>query len=306
MKISIVLSTYNGEKYIAEQLASILQQSRQADEVLVYDDQSSDNTVNIIKNFIDEHKLHNWKIEINKVNKGWKRNFIEGIWASKGDIVFPCDQDDIWKPDKLAIMEAIMKENPEIELLTSNYRAFYPNGKSEIAPRTDDGCIIKHPIVQNIFRTAYPGCTYCIRRCLIEKSKSYWENDFPHDALYWRMSVFEETAYSINKTLINWRKHNTSTYALESVKLKSSYEKQKWFEYAVRVLKSILLYIDKQNVPNPIEKMLIIKKSLAWIELRQRFYTTKNPLHGIRLFSYLSCYDSFKQYLGDFYLVYFK
>ena len=101
MKLSIVLSTYNGEAYITEQLDSILNQTRKADEVLIFDDCSTDNTPQIIKQFISGHNLTTWKFAVNHENKGWKRNFMEGIWSTSGDLVFPCDQDDIWMPQKL-------------------------------------------------------------------------------------------------------------------------------------------------------------------------------------------------------------
>ena len=72
-----------------------------------------------------------WKIIVNKENKGWRRNFVEGIWSSTGDIVFPCDQDDIWHEDKLETMEKIMINNPQIKVLTTNVSNLYDNGNIE-------------------------------------------------------------------------------------------------------------------------------------------------------------------------------
>lgn len=89
MKISIVLSTYNGEKYVYKLLQSLLDQTRQPDEVLIFDDKSNDDTVDIIQKFILSNNLkHNWKLEVNQENKGWRRNFMEGMWSSTGDLVF--------------------------------------------------------------------------------------------------------------------------------------------------------------------------------------------------------------------------
>ena len=68
-KISIVLSIYNGEKYIIEQLESIMNQTRVSDEVLITDDGSTDNTVNLVRFFVDNNKLKNWKIFIKQFNK---------------------------------------------------------------------------------------------------------------------------------------------------------------------------------------------------------------------------------------------
>ena len=83
-RVSIVLSTYNGEKNVLEQMESLLHQKRVPDEVLIFDDCSSDGTVDIVKRFIKENALDTWKLVVNKKNKGWKRNFIEGRLQAKG------------------------------------------------------------------------------------------------------------------------------------------------------------------------------------------------------------------------------
>ena len=73
MKLSVIMSSYNGEKNIKKQLESIQAQERPADEVLIRDDGSTDNTVEIVRQFIRVHHLKNWRIEINQENLGWRR-----------------------------------------------------------------------------------------------------------------------------------------------------------------------------------------------------------------------------------------
>ena len=97
MTVSILMCTYNGEKYIKDQLESIYQQNLQPDEVWIIDDCSKDSTVSIIKSFITEHNLGNcWHCEKNKTNIGYASNFKNGITRVKGDIIFFSYQDDIW------------------------------------------------------------------------------------------------------------------------------------------------------------------------------------------------------------------
>ena len=79
MKTTVVLSSYNGEKYIREQLESILRQTRLPDEVLIADDGSSDSTVEICRTFIRDHGLENWSVQVNAVNKGWADNFSDAF-----------------------------------------------------------------------------------------------------------------------------------------------------------------------------------------------------------------------------------
>ena len=66
MRISVAMATYNGHKYIVEQLDSIRNQSLKVDEVVICDDQSSDDTVSIIRNYIEKYKLDNWKVTVNE------------------------------------------------------------------------------------------------------------------------------------------------------------------------------------------------------------------------------------------------
>ena len=187
MKTSVVISTYNGEKYIIEQLDSLRKQSRPADEVIIADDCSSDHTVDIVKQYINQNKLNSWQVIVNDHNKGWRRNFMETMWNATGDLIFPCDQDDIWRTDKIEIMVRLMTANPQIMLLTSNYCELFENGKQRIDPWKNDNKLKQVPLKDNYLLVNSPGCTYCIRKELLTLSKKYLQPDYPHDALLWLM-----------------------------------------------------------------------------------------------------------------------
>ena len=89
-KVSVVLSTYNGEKYIIDQLSSLLNQSYKPDEVIIQDDCSTDNTAMLANYFIEEHHLNNWKILINSKNLGWKISFWKALHKAHNEIIFLC------------------------------------------------------------------------------------------------------------------------------------------------------------------------------------------------------------------------
>jgi len=89
-KISIALCSYNGEKYIKEQLLSILKQTREPDEIIIVDDNSFDNTVAIINEVLEGFKIR-WELIINPQNLGVTKNFEKAISLCKGDIIFTCD-----------------------------------------------------------------------------------------------------------------------------------------------------------------------------------------------------------------------
>lgn len=101
-KVDIVMTSYNGEKYISEQINSILNSNYQNFHISIYDDGSTDSTLEII----NQYHLNNIdKITIykNKNNKGVTKNFLEGLSNTNGDYIMFCDQDDYWKEDKIVV-----------------------------------------------------------------------------------------------------------------------------------------------------------------------------------------------------------
>jgi len=99
--ISIPILTYNGEKYLREQLDSIYAQTYKNIEVLAFDDGSTDHTVEILKEY---HKSHGLKYTIHSKNLGFIKNAIFSLNACNGLYIAPADQDDIWKEKKLEVL----------------------------------------------------------------------------------------------------------------------------------------------------------------------------------------------------------
>lgn len=105
------MCTYNGARYIEMQLASILNQSRLPDEVVVYDDGSTDGTQNLIKVMTLTSSTQIRLIQ-GKDKLGVTRNFERAISACKGDLIFLADQDDIWEPEKVSSIVEEFVLNP--------------------------------------------------------------------------------------------------------------------------------------------------------------------------------------------------
>lgn len=306
MKLSIVMTAYNGEQYIGEQMESIRLQSRAPEEVLIIDDCSTDRTVEIVSQYIGEHGLgKTWRLERNPENKGWRRNFFEGFSRVSGDLVFPCDQDDIWKENKLAVMEELMSSRPEINVLTSNCEAFFEDGKTDIRPEPENGQLIRQKTSDRIFDTRYPGCTYCVRGTFLRKALPYWREGFPHDAFLWRLAMFSDSLFSINRALIRWRRHRTSTYTRESIQSKTLASKREWLEYGEESIASIRSFMEDTGCASD-QKRQILDRADRWLSCRARFYDRKSPAAGLALLKYLKCYSKPRQFAGDWYLVYVK
>jgi len=110
MKISIALCTYNGERYLAEQLASITAQTRQPDELVVCDDGSTDGTLAILDQFAKDAGF-SVRIVQNKNNLGVIANFLQAIGLCESELTALADQDDVWLPDKLSRAEQAFSTN---------------------------------------------------------------------------------------------------------------------------------------------------------------------------------------------------
>ncbi len=113
MKISIAMATYNGAKYLEEQLRSIANQTRLPDELVITDDCSNDGTREIIERFADKVPFE-VTFSQNVENLGYTGNFNEALLKTSGDLVLLCDQDDVWFPEKIARLETLAASNPDM------------------------------------------------------------------------------------------------------------------------------------------------------------------------------------------------
>lgn len=116
-RVSIALATYNGGKYLAEQLESYLSQTRLPDELIVGDDGSSDDTLAILEGF-SRRAPFPVQVHCNAVALGPAYNFFHTARRCSGDIILFSDQDDIWRPGKIAALEAQFSADPHCWLVT--------------------------------------------------------------------------------------------------------------------------------------------------------------------------------------------
>jgi glycosyltransferase involved in cell wall biosynthesis len=117
--LSIALCTYNGAQYLPEQLDSIAAQTRPPDELVVCDDGSADGTLQIIERFAERvpFPVH---LHVSEHNLGSTKNFERAIGLCRGNIIALADQDDVWRPEKLARIMAAFTDNPRAGLVFSD------------------------------------------------------------------------------------------------------------------------------------------------------------------------------------------
>lgn len=128
MKISVAMCTYNGSRYLEQQLRSIAEQTRQPFELIVCDDGSKDETEETVLAFRNSvgFSVH---FRRNPVNLGSTKNFEQAMGLCTGDVIAFCDQDDVWFPEKLARMSEVLESKAELAGVFSNARLINDNGE---------------------------------------------------------------------------------------------------------------------------------------------------------------------------------
>lgn len=181
--ISVCLATYNGANYILEQLHSILPILSDRDEIVISDDNSTDNTLSLISS-INDPRI---KIFTNNLGKGYTRNFENAIKHSKGDFIFLSDQDDVWMNNKVALMiEALQNSDLVISdaLICDSF--LEPTLGSHFQIHGTKGGFLN-----NWLKTRYIGACMAFRRQMLSKLLPFPKNSklCAHD--YWIANVGE-------------------------------------------------------------------------------------------------------------------
>ena len=120
MKISIAMCTYNGAEFLPAQLQSIIAQSRPPDEIVICDDGSTDDTRPLLQKFAAEASIPNITLHFNEQNLGSVKNFEKAISLCTGDVIALSDQDDVWRSDKLKLIEEAFNQSPTAGLVFSD------------------------------------------------------------------------------------------------------------------------------------------------------------------------------------------
>lgn len=195
------MATYNGEKFIKQQLQSILSQLSDSDEVIISDDNSVDNTVSIIQSFEDQRiKIFNSRFQSPLFN------FENALLNSSGDIIFLSDQDDVWLPNKVEV--------------TLEYMKIYNCVISDAAIIDDRGNTIndsffnlnnsKSGLLMNLMSNAYLGCAMCFDRKILECALPFPKDIEMHD---WWLGLISEVygkTYFCDDVLFKYRRHSNN------------------------------------------------------------------------------------------------
>lgn len=202
--ISVCIATHDGEKYICQQLQSILCQLNVSDEVIVSDDESTDSTVNIIRS-INDTRI---KIISGPEKKSATLNFENALRQAKGDYIFLADQDDVWKPDKVAVcMKWLQKYDcvvSDAEVTDSNLKVVHHSLFALLKVR-------QSRIYNTIWKNGYTGCCMAFSRRVLCAALPFPDNIPMHDIWIGNVAAYKYNVKFINDKLIYFRRHEDAT-----------------------------------------------------------------------------------------------
>ena len=203
--ISVALASYNGEKYIEKQIASILRELGEGDELVISDDGSTDRTIEIIKSFDDSR--------INLITNpgpahGTRANSENALCHTRGDLIFMSDQDDLWMPGKVSTMLNVL--TPGIDLVHHD-SVVTDEGLNELSPSLYELMNNGPGVIKNMKRGSFYGSHMLITRRLLELCKPFPENDeVGHDLWIGLVASMKCQMKFIPDKLIYYRRHESA------------------------------------------------------------------------------------------------
>lgn len=199
--ISVCLAAYNGEKYIKEQLESILGQLQEQDELVVSDDGSTDATLDIIRDLGDE------RIKVVASNAhNLTLNFENALKHAKGDCIFLSDQDDVWLPNKVAVM---LEELKEVDMVVSD-AIVVDEAKERLLDSFFSVRNSRAGYWKNLAASTYLGCCMAFRKEVLTYALPFPTGIVMHDIWLGLCAELMGTTKFIKTPLMLYRRHGAN------------------------------------------------------------------------------------------------
>jgi glycosyltransferase involved in cell wall biosynthesis len=219
-KISVCIATFNGERYIHEQLTSILSQIDNDDEVVVSDDSSTDNTIEII-NSLNDHRI---KIFPDQKFRNPLQNFENALRHVTGHIIFLSDQDDVALPGKIdKMLFALQSANLVVsncEVVDSKLDALHES--FFLLQKSGPG------LLKNLIKNTYLGCCMAFDRTVLEASLPFPQGIPMHDWWIGLVGELVGKCVFIEDPLTLYRRHGNNTSRATEKSSASTMTKLKW------------------------------------------------------------------------------
>lgn len=236
--ISVCIPTYNGEKYIREQLNSILCQIGENDEIIISDDGSSDLTIEFLNSYNDKrikifhhvnHKVRKSKFRFNLTT----RNMENALKNAKGDFIFMADQDDIWEINRIEKMLPFLNQYS----LVLNDCTVVDEDKKIIHESYFEINKSKGGVFKNLIKNSYLGCCMAFSKESMNFFYPFPKVAIPHDIWIGLMNEIYGRVYFLDEKLVLYRRHdNNLSYSSGTSNFSFWYK----MEYRIMLLFAIL------------------------------------------------------------------
>lgn len=206
--VSIVMCTYNGERYLKEQLMSLLNQTYSPIEIIIQDDLSTDNTLEIIHDYQERYPgiIHLFQ---NSRRLGYNQNFLSAYQKANGYYIASADQDDIWETNKI---EILIREIGDSTLIFHNSVLFNQKNPNMGLLHKKDWGEHPHPLSVLVNPKAY-GHQILFRREVLPLIHQFETYNVSYDSLVYTLCSSMGDVKYINQVLVHWRRHeNASTF----------------------------------------------------------------------------------------------
>jgi glycosyltransferase involved in cell wall biosynthesis len=201
-RVSVCIAACNGARFIREQVQSILPQLGAGDELIVVDDASRDETVAILE------ELRDWRLRVirQEANAGVCRTFENALKEARGEIIFLCDQDDVWRNDKVARVLEAFERDPGATLVLSNGELMDGEGHA-LGETLQAGESLALGAVANLIRNRFQGSAMAFRREILAAALPFPACIPMHDSWIGIVNALVGRAVYLPQCLIWYRRH---------------------------------------------------------------------------------------------------
>jgi len=232
MKTSVAICTYNGAKYIEEQLRSIVHQTHRVNEIVVFDDGSTGGTLEIVEKVRRETPEINFNISLNKPNIGVCANFDKAIHQCTGDIIFLSDQDDVWLKNKVETVLDWLETHPQMSVVLTNGYFINSQGESFTDKKTFDAVGLNEEglkyfnmgfaLEMFLLVNSATGAAMAFRKSFIPEFKivtnaTPGDNSPLHDEVIALTAVAKGVLGLIEEPLFKYRIHSSQQVGIDSI-----------------------------------------------------------------------------------------
>jgi glycosyltransferase involved in cell wall biosynthesis len=204
--ISVCMATYNGGRWIEQQLQSVLPQLDRDDEVVVVDDASSDSTVQKIKSLGDDRI----RLFSNERNLGVDGTFERALSLARGSVLFLCDQDDIWLGGKVRRVMRVFEARPDVTLVMSNARIIDSAGRDVGRTYFGNGLRFVPGVLPNLVKSRFLGCAIAVRAEMRKRFIPFPRRIPGHDLWIGLVNEAYGKTEFLSEPLIGYRRHGNN------------------------------------------------------------------------------------------------